>query len=149
MLTEKAIPLAQRNGVSLTINLGNLAPTSQSTKELAEYATKALALEHYRDFSVPLGDGSDYSRSKVSRVELHDRGAGRAWAARTKPRMREVFARFVTLHYLDQMACVYGVRMRLESHDHAVVREVRASNVPDLLREAAGLDDRKEVWLVL
>ncbi|RMY20013.1 hypothetical protein D0866_12650 [Hortaea werneckii] len=134
---------------TIAINLGNLSPTNQLTKSLKQYAVKALTTtSRYGKFSSAPTKRFKDNRAHLSDAELIERGVGRQWEARTKEESREVFARFVMLHYLGQLAFVYGAGMTLESANGKVVKDVtKAETVLDLLKGAVGVDDKGEVWL--
>ncbi|KAI6839601.1 hypothetical protein KC340_g12249 [Hortaea werneckii] len=147
--TELAIPHQNRQYTTIAINLGNLSPTNQLTKSLKQYAVKALTTtSRYGKFSSAPTKRFKDNRAHLSDAELMERGVGRQWEARTKEESREVFARFVMLHYLGQLAFVYGAGMTLESATGKVVKDVtKAETVLDLLKGAVGVDDKGEVWL--
>ncbi|GAB1725494.1 hypothetical protein NU195Hw_Modified_10t1 [Hortaea werneckii] len=147
--TELAIPHENRQHTTIAINLGNLSPNSHLTKSLKHYAVKALTTtSRYGKFSTAPTKRFKDNRAHLSDAELIERGVGRQWEARTSEKSREVFARFVMLHYLGQLAFVYGAGMKLESADGKVVKDVtKAETVLDLLKETPGVDDKGEVWL--
>ncbi|KAK5124920.1 hypothetical protein LTR85_001110 [Meristemomyces frigidus] len=144
LTTVLALPM-RRKRMHISINLGNLNPGKNSTTQLVKLASRAYVHHNFKE----LPAAKRPSRDGLTDEQLEARGTGRAWAERTKPKYRERFCRLSTMYYLGQLAHVSGAEMRLESSDRQTKRVVTVDTVWELLKLAEGLDDGKEVWLVV
>ena len=134
----------RKNRIHVTVNIGNFNPTTKTNKALYNHTYRAFFAQSFK-----VRPARPTAREKLTDEQLEARGHGKIWKQGTKPKERECFARLATMFYLGDMARLVGAEWRLESHDHGVKRVVSGDYLAELLKEAEGLVDGKEVWLVV
>lgn len=146
LTTVLAMPSETRKKrLHVSVNIGNLNPARVATEQLE---TLARRTHQHHNFKV-LPTAGKATRDGMTNEQLEARATGRGWVERTKPKYREQFCRLSMMYYLGQLAHVASAELRLESSDRQTKRLVTISTISELLDLAKGLDDGKEVWLVV
>ncbi|TKA26838.1 hypothetical protein B0A50_04284 [Salinomyces thailandicus] len=138
--TVIAIERRCRSHLRILINLGNLAPDN---KETIDFTTILLVLPRCPNLSFRRVATKEDKPQHRTETQLSMDAGGQAWVARTSEDAWARFARFVAIHFLGQTARSQGFQLNLENHDRTAKRAVQGETVLDLVKEAAGLDDKE------
>jgi len=141
-LSMKYVMLEARGTCCISVNVGDLAPSSKGHRHLYSDAIwidrSTLSWRHQR---APCEDS-------LLEADLPS-DVGQRWKAWTPVKRREVDARFFLIYWIGAIARDTGGDMYLESHDRTRRKAVKVDGPLGLLALAQGFDEGQSVWLVV
>lgn len=137
--------------VRIRINVGRLAQVSERVAAERSLRNTWRALSGEMFLASPGRDVEEFMKRRETRTdeELQAEGYGRRWTAAHSPKARELFVLISLLWSLARLARRTGGLARLEVTDRSKAKVITANTLGGLFQQAAGLDDGKDLFLVI
>ncbi|KAK4904336.1 hypothetical protein LTR49_026190 [Elasticomyces elasticus] len=142
MATLTSLPYQERRNFSIRINIGSLQAGCKANDLLHHFAA---------DMSDQIWSVGDGMAEQPAIPGPCSEGKAEEWKALYPTKRREAYSRFLFIHWLGQIWRQTKAAFWLENHDHGrrLVIGNEVDNALALLKLAAGVDDGRDVWLVV
>lgn len=138
--------VSEAQDLCVRLNVGDLDFTNKITGRILRWEWHSAAHDSWSEAATSEPRARPDVIRRTERAKMH--GAVLIWKAVLGSK-RETICLLWVLRKAGIIARKYDLELRLESFGRTESVESRADNVCDLVREAEGLDDDRDKWLVL